>query len=277
MTGQGLDTGASASERGARVRLTVGDEDRDGFCGIVPLNNPTTAPPLFGARVESRGRMYRCVATTLEGFVQQIATAYIPHGYWFYVRGRVPEKKKPEVVDTKLVGLYGVALSKWSRARRKQAGWANVQYLRFGRDFVVMATAGRHPFFEAEAKAVRDVRKVPIRIGGYSISARRGPDGRLHAHVRIDREPYLGLKAHFLEHALRWNAATLGKALYEMPFEPYAPVRRQYLCILRSVNKVRSQAGLKPLPKEVLALRRRILRALEPATEQRSVPKRLVG
>ncbi len=30
---------------------------------------------------------YRCVAGSVAGFVQQLASCYLPHGYWFYVSG----------------------------------------------------------------------------------------------------------------------------------------------------------------------------------------------
>ena len=48
-------------------------------------------------------------------------------------------------------------------------------------------------------------------------------------------------------------------AFYELPFEPYAPVRRQLLNLLRAVNLVRKQAGYRPVPVEVVPLRRRIV------------------
>ena len=38
---------------------------------------------------------YRSEATSVEGFVQQIACCYLRHGYWFYVTGVVPERKDP--------------------------------------------------------------------------------------------------------------------------------------------------------------------------------------
>ncbi len=207
--------------------------------------------------------IYRCVATSLAGFVQQVATAYLPHGYWFYSQGFVPMGKNPEAVDTKLITKYGAALSKWQRARRKRAGMANIQYLRFERTFLVMATKGLHPFFEEEAAAIRDTRKVPIRIGGYSISVRKGPDGRLHSHVRIDRDPYTELMAHYLAQVARQSTARLVDELYRLPYEPYAPVRRQYLLLLRRLNEIRKQNGRQTIPVEALPLRRRIVKPFE--------------
>ena len=47
---------------------------------------------------------------------------------------------------------------------------------------------------------------------------------------------------------------------YELPFEPYAPIRRQLLNLWRSVNHARKTAGFTPLPVEVLPLRRRIVK-----------------
>ena len=66
-------------------------------------------------------------------------------------------------VDDKLVERYGIGISQWARARRKQAGRANMQYLRHGRFFVLLATHGEHRFFEEEGANVRDVRRRSIK------------------------------------------------------------------------------------------------------------------
>ncbi|MFO0838370.1 MAG: hypothetical protein U1D55_07550 [Phycisphaerae bacterium] len=128
---------------------------------------------------------YRCVATSIEGFVQQLAVAYITHGYWFYVTGTIPEGKDPAAVDAKLIERYGIAISKWARCRRKKQGLANMQYLRHGRFFVLLATKGRHEFFEREQAVIRDVRRAPIRFAGYSIGCRQGRDRRWQVSVRL--------------------------------------------------------------------------------------------
>ncbi len=103
--------------------------------------------------------MYRCEATSVEGFVQQLAVSYLAHGYWFYVVGQVPEGKDSRKVAEKLVARYQIDLSKWARARRKRVGLASLQYLRFGRFFVLLATHGTHAFFEEEAPSIRDARQ----------------------------------------------------------------------------------------------------------------------
>lgn len=204
--------------------------------------------------------MYRCEATSAEGFVQQLAVSYLGNGYWFYVVGEVPEGKNPRRVDEKLVARYGIDLSKWARARRKRAGLANIQYLRFGRLFVLLATHGEHPFFEEEASAVRDARRTPIRFRGYAISYRGG-----HPHVRIEQKEYNRLKAYFLDVALHRSAERLGGELGRLPFEPYAPVRVQLLSVLRAVNRERRRAGFEPVPTSCFRFNRRVCRPFDPS------------
>src|SRR5581483_943572 len=92
---------------------------------------------------------YRCEASSVEGFVQVLACNYLPHGYFFFASGVIPEGKDPEVVDRKLIDKYGVAVSRQGRVRRKRAGFANIHYLRFGRFWVLLATHGVHHFFES--------------------------------------------------------------------------------------------------------------------------------
>ncbi len=103
---------------------------------------------------------YRWVATSVAGFVQQLAVSYVGHGYWFYVQGQIPDRKDLAGVDQKLLGRYEVEVSKWTRARHKKVGKARIQYLRLDRQFVLAATRGEHPFFESEKSQIRDIRRV---------------------------------------------------------------------------------------------------------------------
>lgn len=217
---------------------------------------------------------YRCVATSVEGFVQQLACSYLRHGYWFYVVGKVPDWKDPCAVDAKLLARYEIAVSESTRSRRKKLGHANLQYLRFQRLFVILATQGRHRFKEIEAGAVRDIRRVPIKFHGYSISYRPGgrtrsgeKDPRWHSHVEIERERYKEIRDHLVELSVHRSAQELALQFYRLPFEPYAPIRRQMLNILRAVNRRRNAAGYSLLPPEVLPLRRRIVRPFGLAAE----------
>jgi hypothetical protein len=201
---------------------------------------------------------YRAEATSIGGFIQQLAVSFVGKGYFFYVTGSIPEGKDPRAVDEKLISRYGIDISKWARARRKQAGSANLQYIRFDRFFVLLATHGRHQFFEEEASCIHDIRRRPIRFAGYSISHRGG-----HPHVRIEQEEYKQIKAYFVDLAVRRSLVTLERELAQVPFEPYAPVRRQLLCILRAVNRARKKAGFTPVTKQVFRFKRRIYRPFE--------------
>ena len=221
---------------------------------------------------------YLCEATSLEGFVQQIACNYLPHGYWFYVTGQVPDGKTARLVDEKLAAKYGIDVSRATRSRRKLAGNANLHYIRHERLFVLLATHGKHSFFEGEKACIRDAREIPIQYGGYSISYRRGgrlrdgrPDPKWHSHVEIAREPYQDLEAYYLDLARHRKAESIAREFYQFPFEPYAPIRRQLLKLLRKVNRVRKKAGYRLLPPDILPMKRRVVKpfkAISSSTEE---------
>jgi hypothetical protein len=198
----------------------------------------------------------RFEATSLEGFIQQLAVSCVGKGYVHYVTGHIPEPKDPQAIDQKFAARYRLGMSKWSRYRRKRAGQANLRYLRFGRFFVLIATRGAHPFFQDEAGRIRDCsRGQPIKFGGYAISSQNG-----RVHVRIEQEQYNLLKSYFLDLAVRRSAETLGRMIATLPFEPYAPVRRQLFNLLRAVNAARKAAWYEPIPASCLRMKRRIVR-----------------
>jgi hypothetical protein len=209
---------------------------------------------------------YRYEATSIPGFIQTIAVAYVARGYFFYVSGKIPEGKDLAKVDAKIMSQYGVGVSKFTRARKKRAGLANLQYLRLtgSRQFVIFATHGQSPFFEMEAKQVRDVRRVPFKFAGYSISYKSG-----HVHVRIEKQRYLELKAYFLELATRQETTDLEQEMRKLlDYEPYAPIRSQKLSIWRAVNRQRKAAGLPPIGRDCLRFYRRVVKPF--ATEAQS-------
>jgi hypothetical protein len=198
---------------------------------------------------------YRCEATSVAGFVQQLAVAYVGRGYFFYVTGEIPDRKDPRAVDKKLIAKYGLSIGKTARARRKAAGLANVQYIRYRRAFVLLATRGVHPFFEEERAFIRDARKVPIKFGGYAISYRAG-----HPHVRVEQGRYLGLKAYLSDIAIHRTREKLEEEFRRVPFEPYAPVRGQLHCILREVNRRRAVANYELLQSACIRPLRRVVK-----------------
>ena len=215
---------------------------------------------------------YRCEATTVGGFVQQLAVGYISRGYRFFVTGSIPERKDPRELDEKLVKHYDLALSSAERSRRRAAGRASVQYLRYGRFFVVTATHGKHRFFwptdlggesrrdeTGHEVRIRDFRHHALRFEGYSIAHRGG-----RASVRIEREELKRQRAYLLELACSRRSEALELAFRRLPFEPYAPVRSQLIALLAKVNRKRREAGYSRVPISAVRLRRRIYRPFEP-------------
>ena len=211
---------------------------------------------------------YRCVTTSVTGFVQQLV-GYLQDGYWFYRSGHVPTEKDPEDVDRELLRRYGIGNSRRWRARRRAVGIANVHYLRHHRSFLVLASRGFHPFYD-EQTVVRDVRRCPIRCGGYSIGVVPLLRGRSHGptatvedswrvHVELSRQTYRAVESYWLAMAKHLCRAELKRELSRIPYEPYGPVRRQLLEIVAEVNRVRERAGRKPLGSNVVRRRRRIV------------------
>lgn len=203
---------------------------------------------------------YRCVATSVAAFIQQLAVSYVGRGYLFYATGRIPDGKDPRIVDAKLVNRYGIAISKWTRARRKPLGLANMQYIRHGRFFVLLSTHGRHAFFERERANVRDARRVSVKYAGYSVSFRNG-----HPHVRIDQREYVRLREELRELARHRSPSEVAAKLRNTHFEPYAPVRRQLLNLVRHANRVLAVRGAPQIPTSVLRFRRTVGPIFEPS------------
>jgi hypothetical protein len=219
---------------------------------------------------------YKYEVTSLTGFLQRVATHLLPKGYYFFVQGTLPEGKDPAALDAKLLAKYDVAKSEGARRWRKQQGLGNVQYVRFERSWILLATHGDHAIREGEGDNLKDVRRVPIRIGDYSLTVKRGnflqklspdhlplPDGRWRVRVLIAREPYRELCAYFLSIACHRRADTLAAELYALPHIPYAPVRKQLLKLLRLINAKRQAAGYSKIPYSALRFRRPIVKAFE--------------
>ena len=204
---------------------------------------------------------YQCVAGAVAGFVQQLAVNYVARGYYFYVTGSIPEGKDPAKTDRKIIEQYGIDISKWSRARRRKEGKANIQYLRHDRFYVIIATHGAHLYFSAEGKQIHDIRKKPLRFVGYAIGIGRSRrDRSLHASVRVQREVFRELLARFKQIALQRTVDELCRELRALPFEPFAPVRDQLGILLRVVNRLRKTAGLELVPWNAVRLFRKPVR-----------------
>ena len=202
----------------------------------------------------------RTEATTLEGWIQQLAVGHVARGYHFYFQGTLPEGKDARAVDAKLIERYGVGISKYARMERKRRGLAVMRYLRFGRHFVLLATKGKHEvFWKDHGPRIRNVALHPIRLGGYAVSFRGG-----RTCVRMEAAVWRQLQAYYLEEATRKPVEWFVRDFWRWPFEPWAPIRRQTFVILNQVNKARKAAGLSPVPTTCVRLKRRIVRPFEP-------------
>src|SRR5262249_11774829 len=71
---------------------------------------------------------------------------------------------------------------------------------------------------------------------------------------------YRMLKEHLLCLAFRRSPEDLAREFGALPFEPYAPVRRQLLALLRTVNGARKRAGLALVGQDWLRMKRAIYR-----------------
>jgi hypothetical protein len=203
---------------------------------------------------------YQYEALSATGFIQQLVS-YVANSYLFYVRGEIPDGRNVEQVDAGILDRYDIRTSKWMRARRKRGGRSNLQYLRYNRDFVIIATHGPHPFRVAEADAIRDASETPIKVFGYSVSSKGG-----HAVTRIEVERFAELKAYFSEVATKRTVRVLFEEFRSLDFESYAGVRTQLLGLVKEVNRLRGAAGMAPLPYSAVRFKRRIVRPFEVAS-----------
>lgn len=204
--------------------------------------------------------MYRCVAASVAGFVQQVAVCYLRDGYFFYVTGIIPLWKNPERTDGKIISEYGLDLSRFARSRRRRKGIASVQYLRYRHFFVLMATEGAHPFFLRE-RDIRDIRRDPLQFGGYSIGWGKERGREIwHPSVRIEKRWMQKIKRYFRWAATRKTDVELIAQLRALPFEPFAPVRQQVRTVLREVNRRRRAGNLSEINADLVDRLRRQLK-----------------
>ena len=110
-----------------------------------------------------------------------------------------------------------------------------------------------------------DLRKQehpPLRMGPYALKLRRDstPEGRasrrLRASVRLCDRVYLELKSELLDVATHRSAEALAARIFRLPYQPYAPVYRQILAIVKAVNVRRNMAGGGEVPLSCVRFRR---------------------
>ena len=222
---------------------------------------------------------YRCVATSIEGFLFQLSVSYITNGkYFFYVMGEVPAWRPEAELDSRMLKRYGVAISKFARCRRrKRIGssgqrLANCQYLRFQDSWILLCQEGEHEFFERNQKRDQlgkvterwffDVRETAIQFKEYSIGY---ADERLS--VRLTKRALSGLRNYYVSLALR-PLPFIREELATFPYEAYGGVLKQRYAIVRSMNIKRRAAGLPAIPTSYVRRRRKPVKPFEPRTHR---------
>jgi hypothetical protein len=81
--------------------------------------------------------------------------------------------------------------------------------------------------------------------------------------VQICRDRYRDLKGYFLQIAAYRSGEELGSEFFDIPVQPYGPIRRQLLNLVRLVNAKRQEVGLPKVPPSVLRYRRLIVKPFE--------------
>ncbi len=204
---------------------------------------------------------YRWEAKSIDGFLAQLIR-YVASGHYFYVTGRIPDRKDVAAVDRKLLALYAVAKPRWARARRRLAGTAGIHYLRHNRFFLLIATHGKHALFTDHAATIRDIRRQALQVGGYAVRYTYSErEKRWKVFLRLDRETYGNLRAHLLVLAIRTSHRSpeaLEQEFRQLRWQPYEPVRRQLAAILKAVNRRRRYAGYPPVSPSAIPTMRRI-------------------
>lgn len=220
---------------------------------------------------------YRYITNSVEGFIQQLAGRYLTDGYWFHKSGRIAKRRDAEDVDRMFLRQYGIGASRISRQRRKSVGIASMHYLRCERFYVLLATEGHHPFYDNE-QDIRDVRRVAIRFGGYSIRVDHSPEDHLGIRCRVgscegecrvivemDAREFAATRRRLVEIACERSAIELERELWSLPFQPYRPIQQQKREILWHVNQARKDVGLEPVDPACLKVRRQIVRPFDAA------------
>jgi hypothetical protein len=183
---------------------------------------------------------------------------FVTKGYHFHIWGRVPEGKTGEEIDATMARKHpSILLSLPAKRQRfKRHGESRLQYLRFQSHWLILATHGYGPFWQAEEKNIRKhegKNARPIIFWGYSLSFR---NGKFHARIRT--EELKRLRKFFLDVATRRDLPWWREKLWNLPFEPYAPVLRQVGGLVRRVNKIRQTAGLPKIPENYIRVRRNL-------------------
>ena len=180
-----------------------------------------------------------CAAPTLGDFLYRVSLGGFRFGYYRYAVREIPVGKDLEKVDLKVMDAYGVTACRMRRLRQRRAGLASVQYVRFQRSFILMATDGTHAAFE-QIRSV-DVRSAPLHFRSYSVGLACG-----RVSVRVAKEVWCKVVAYQLARALG-DLGAVEQRLHELSFYRFPGVVAQVNQLAAAINCKRKQAGLDPI------------------------------
>jgi hypothetical protein len=179
---------------------------------------------------------YPCEMATLGMLLRRVAIDFVRYQHYYYVSGTIPAQKDPRKTDRKLVATYGITHCRVTRLRERRRGRASIAYARLEHDFILMATAGTHVFFEEESP--RDIRQNPYEIRGYSIGVK---GGKPCVMIAPKRWKAIAKQAHAL--ALHNEAKVTDYMGRISPFH-FPGIVRQQQKLLRQINRRRKRASL---------------------------------
>jgi hypothetical protein len=178
----------------------------------------------------------RCEAPTLGDFLYRIALGGFHFGYFRYALRTIPQGKDLGAIDRKLIALYGVTSCRTKRLRQRRAGFASIQYVRFGHTFILMATEGEH----SEFSKVRsfDVRRAPLHYRSYTVGYKGD-----RVSVRISKQVWKKVETYHLTYAIG-DKEKIEQKLLSLPYYRFPGVTAQIKKLSSAINQRRKQAGL---------------------------------
>ncbi len=193
-------------------------------------------------------------AKTLGEFLWK-ASMYARSGYTRYALRAIPEGKDLEAVDNKIMKAYDVTFCRMKRKRRRKEGRANVVYVRFKHEFLLLAEQGEHPEFDRIAG--RDMAKVPLILSGYAVKIK---NHRVSVTVSKKRWAVIAEMAQGMALHDKGKVERFIRGI--SPFT-HRGILRQKFRLVRKINRRRKTAGLKQLCWEEIennSLRQRLKR-----------------
>jgi hypothetical protein len=128
----------------------------------------------------------------------------------------VPPQVPVEVHDGHIFRNYTIRKCWRYRAEQKQTGQANLQYIRHGRFYVIMATEGEHPFKVRERTKLRDVRSTPLVVplqSGVAWAGKTKKQKRRNADPRLEECYVIGYERGRYERKTAEERAAYKKAV----------------------------------------------------------------